>query len=67
MAANKLLPPPPPSQQFCSGTVYAVIYSYFKKGCQKKCARDNPERKWDMINTLFLTTLAVKPTLVTFL
>ena len=21
-----------------------VIYSYFEKGCRKKCARDNPER-----------------------
>ena len=20
------------------------IYSYFEKGCRKKCARDNPER-----------------------
>ena len=20
------------------------VYSYFKKGCQKKCAHDNPER-----------------------
>ena len=35
-------------------------YSYFEKGCQKKCARDNPEAKkiiWDMFNTLFLTLL----------
>ena len=22
------------------------IYSYFEKGCRKKCARDNPERKY---------------------
>ena len=21
-----------------------LVYSYFEKGCQKKCARDNPER-----------------------
>ena len=21
-----------------------VVYSYFEKGCRKKCARDNPER-----------------------
>ena len=21
-----------------------LIYSYFEKGCRKKCARDNPER-----------------------
>ena len=20
------------------------VYSYFEKGCRKKCARDNPER-----------------------
>ena len=22
------------------------VYSYFEKGCRKKCARDNPERKY---------------------
>ena len=22
----------------------STVYSYFEKGCQKKCARDNPER-----------------------
>lgn len=33
------------------------IYSYFEKGCQIKCACNNPERyvMWDMINALFLT------------
>ena len=24
------------------GSIY--VYSYFEKGCRKKCARDNPER-----------------------
>ena len=24
--------------------IWVYIYSYFEKGCQKKCARDNPER-----------------------
>ena len=33
-----------------------MVYSYFEKGCPKKCARDHPERViWDMIDTLFLT------------
>ena len=33
-----------------------IIYSYFKKGCRKTCARDNPEMLYaDMINKLFLT------------
>ena len=22
---------------------HEVVYSYFEKGCRKKCARDNPE------------------------
>ena len=25
-------------------SILRAIYSYFKKGCRKKCARDNPER-----------------------
>ena len=24
--------------------IYLVEYSYFERGCRKKCARDNPER-----------------------
>ena len=33
-------------------------YSYFEKGCQKNCARDNLETEvlWDMINALFLNS-----------
>ena len=27
---------------FCIGAL--TIYSYFEKGCRKKCTRDNPER-----------------------
>ena len=25
------------------GSTTAIVYSYFKKSCPKKCARDNPE------------------------
>ena len=45
-----------------------VIYSYFEKGCRKKiCTRQSRKVIWDMINTLFLTTVAVEPTLAAFL
>ena len=39
-------------QYYCSK---AFIYSYFEKGCQKKCARATIPEGWDMMNTLFLT------------
>ena len=43
------------------------IYSHFEKGCQKKmCTRQSQKVIWDMINRLFLTTVAVKPTFVIF-
>ena len=32
-----------------------------------KCTRQSRKVIWDMINTLFLTTVAVEPTFVTFL
>ena len=45
-----------------------VIYSYLEKGCRKKmCTRQSRKVIWDMINTLFLTNVAVEPTLVAFL
>ena len=39
-------------QYYCSKV---FIYSYFEKGCRKKCARATIPEGWDMINTLFLT------------
>ena len=45
-----------------------VIYSYLEKGCRKKmCTRQSRKVIWDMINTLFLTNVAVEPTLVALL
>ena len=39
-------------------------YSYFEKGCRKKmCTRKSRKVTWVMINTLFLTTVAVECTL----
>ena len=39
-------------------------YSYFEKGCRKKmCPRKSRKVTWVMINTLFLTTVAVECTL----
>ena len=36
------------------------IYSYFEKGCWKKmCTRQSRKVIWDMIDTLFLTTVAL--------
>ena len=43
------------------------VDSYFEKGCRKKCARQSRKVIWDMIDTLFLTTVAVEPTFVAFL
>ena len=34
---------------------------------EKMCTRQSPKVIWDMINTLFLTTVAVEPTFVAFL
>ena len=43
-------------------------YSYFEKDCQKKmCTRQSRKVIRDMIIALFLTTVAVEPTLVGFL
>ena len=33
------------NKNLCIWYIYIYIYSYFEKGCRKKCARDNPERK----------------------
>ena len=47
---------------------YTRGYSYFEKGYQKKmCMQQSRQVIWDMINTKFLTTVAVEPTLVAFL
>ena len=44
------------------------VYSYFEKGCRKKmCTRQSRKVIWDMINTLFLTTVAVETNFFTFL
>ena len=42
-------------------------YSYFEKGCQKKCARDNPEDNMGYVQYTVLDTVAVEPTFVAFL
>ena len=34
---------------------------------EKMCTRQSRKVMWDMINTLFLTTVAVEPTFVAFL
>ena len=43
------------------------IYSYFARLSEKMCTRQSRKVIWDMINTLFLTTVAVEPTFVAFL
>ena len=40
------------------------VYNYFGKGCRKKmCTRQSRKVIWDMIDTLFLPTVAVEPPL----
>ena len=49
-------------------TKFSQNYSYFEKSCRKNmCTRQSRMAIWDMINTLFLTTVAVEPTFVAFL
>ena len=43
------------------------IYSYFEKGCWKKCARDNPEGNMGYDQCTVTDTEAVKPTFVALL
>ena len=38
------------------------VYSYFEKMCTRQCRKVT----WDMIDTLFLMTVAVEPTFVAF-
>ena len=40
----------------------------FEKGCRKKimCMRQSRKVIWDMIDTLFLATVAIEPTFVAF-
>ena len=48
--------------------IHKCLYSYFdKEWRKKKCTRQSRKVIWDMINTLFLTTVAVEPTFVAFL
>ena len=47
--------------------MFRLIYSNFEKGCREKCTRQSRKVIWDMINTLFLATVAVEPTFVAFL
>ena len=44
-----------------------LVYSYFGKVCRKNMHATTRKVIWDMINTLFLTTVAVEPTFVAFL
>lgn len=43
------------------------VYSYFKRGCQKKCACDNPKGNMGYYQHTVPETIAVEPTLVAFL
>ena len=47
-----------------SATPYTAI---LRKVVEKMCTRQSRKVIWDMINTLFLTTVAVEPTIVAFL
>ena len=42
------------------------VYSYARKVVGKMCTRQSRKVIWDMINTLFLTTVPVEPTFVSF-
>ena len=48
-------------------TKKVYIYSYFEKGWRINVHATIPKVIWDMINTLFLTTVPVEPTFVAFL
>ena len=45
------------------------VYSYFEKGCRKKCARDNLDQKGNIgyYQYTVLTTVAVESSFVAFL
>ena len=44
------------------------ICTYFEKGCRKNVHATIPKGNiWDMMNTLFMTTVPVEPTFVAFL
>ena len=43
-----------------------LVYSYFEKGCRKKCARDNPESNMGYDQYTVPDTVAVEPTFVPF-
>ena len=45
----------------------ALIQLFRESLSRIKCTRQSLKVIWDMINTLFLTTVAVEPTFVTFL
>ena len=46
---------------------FTFVYGYFEKGCRKKCARDIPQRLWDMTEYSVPDIVAVEPALVAFL
>ena len=43
------------------------VYSYFKRGCRKKCACDNPKGNMGYYQHTVPETIAVEPTFVAFL
>ena len=60
-------PSPFDSDSFPS-TLIAVCIQLFRESLSRiKCTRQSRKVIWDMINKLFLTTVAVEPTFVTFL
>ena len=46
---------------------FICIQLFRERLSEKMCTRQSPKKIWDMINTWFLTTAAVKHTFVAFL
>ena len=55
------------SLQRCNCNIFGLIQLFRESLSRIKCTRQSRKVIWDMINTLFLTTVAVDPTFVTFL
>ena len=66
---DKSARPKPSTKCKCVLSLVACIcIQLFRESLSRiKCTRQSRKVIWDMINTLFLTTVAVEPTFVTFL
>ena len=51
---------------FQETSIHLLIQLFRERLSEKMCTRQPRKVIWDMINTLFLTTVAVEPTLVAF-